>query len=154
MLIVVVVMLVLSVTGMALIGRTEKDRTTTYSDMYSKEALYAAEMGLRVGEALLLAAGGTVLAILWLLQLVAGFDFIADPQNAFFTWLKGRLEPSWATAAGLAVSWIAALGIDAAHLAGVGALLWLTGLRPTQTMSLSNSTYSSIIASTSISSAP
>jgi len=28
-------------------------------------------------------------------------------------------------AAGLAVSWIAALGIDAAHLAGVGALLWL-----------------------------
>jgi hypothetical protein len=57
LLIVVVVMLILSVTGMAIITMTEEDRNKAYSEMYTREALYAAEMGLRRGERVLLAAG-------------------------------------------------------------------------------------------------
>jgi hypothetical protein len=57
LLIVVVVMLILSVTGMAIITMTEDKRTMVYSEMYTREALYAAEIGLRRGERVLLAAG-------------------------------------------------------------------------------------------------
>jgi hypothetical protein len=59
LLVVVVVMLVLSVVGMAIVTMTEEDRDQAYSEMYTREALYAAEMGLRHGERVLITAGKT-----------------------------------------------------------------------------------------------
>jgi hypothetical protein len=58
-----------------------------------------------------LAAGATILAILWVLQLVNLFDFIAQSDNPLAAWLKDRLKPSWATAAGLALSAVALFGL-------------------------------------------
>ncbi len=59
LLIVVVMALVLSVIGIALLTRTEVDRDIAYSAMHTRAALYAAEAGLREGERALFNAGGT-----------------------------------------------------------------------------------------------
>jgi hypothetical protein len=56
-LVVVIVMLVLGVIGMAMIMFMEDEQSTAYAEMYERDALYAAEMGLRDGERVLENAG-------------------------------------------------------------------------------------------------
>ncbi len=56
LMVVVTLMLVLSVVGMAILYHTEGDRDTTMSEMHVRGALYAAELALRQGERVLLAA--------------------------------------------------------------------------------------------------
>ena len=54
---VIIVLLVLSVIGVAMVSLMEEERNTTFDDMYSRQALYAAEVGLRVGEGVLFNLG-------------------------------------------------------------------------------------------------
>ncbi len=56
LLLVVVVLLVLSGLGMAMLALTDSDRETVAWDKHVKDALYVAEMGLRVGENILTTA--------------------------------------------------------------------------------------------------
>jgi len=56
LMVVIIVLLVLSAIGMAVILTMEEERGTTYDEMYAQDALYAAEIGLRQGEQALLAA--------------------------------------------------------------------------------------------------
>jgi len=56
LLLVVVILLVLSGLGMAMLALTDSDRNTVSWNNHVKDALYVAEMGLRVGEGILGAA--------------------------------------------------------------------------------------------------
>ena len=56
LLVVVVVLLVLSGLGMAMVAMTDSDQQTVRWDNHVKDSLYVAEIGLRVGEGVLLAA--------------------------------------------------------------------------------------------------
>ena len=56
LLLVVVLLLVLSGIGMAMVALTETDQSTARWNTHTKDALYVAEMGLRVGEGVLGAA--------------------------------------------------------------------------------------------------
>lgn len=56
LLLVVVVLLVLSGLGMAMLALTDNDRETVSWNNHVKDALYVAEMGLRVGEGILTTA--------------------------------------------------------------------------------------------------
>lgn len=59
LLLVVVVLLVLSGLGMAMLALTDSNRESVAWNDHVKDALYAAEIGLRVGEGVLTAAGST-----------------------------------------------------------------------------------------------
>ncbi len=59
LMVVIILLLVLSAVGMSVILLMEEERGTTYDEMYAQDALYAAEIGLRQGERILLVATET-----------------------------------------------------------------------------------------------
>ena len=59
LMVVIIVMLMLSVVGMSVLYLMEGERDTTYDEMHVRGALYAAELGLRQGERVLLTASSS-----------------------------------------------------------------------------------------------